>query len=126
MKITTNHGFIIKEHPFACTHSSSCPCEVVEDEESLTPHSGCFGGDNVCDFAIGGEESKELAAKLVLVYLVVEIVDIKGTVWLLIGSHSLLLQKAEQYSQTEIFRASSQPRGWLFAGKIRILTRFPR
>ena len=49
----------------------------------MSSHFLAFGRDDIDYFAIGGEESQELYFQLLSVYLVVQIIDIQGRIWLI-------------------------------------------
>lgn len=80
--IRTDHRLIVEYHAVTCTESSSGGREISKDEKRLAPHFWSFGSNDVDKLPMGGKESVELRANFILVYLVIEIVDIKGRVGL--------------------------------------------
>jgi hypothetical protein len=83
----TDQRLIVEYHAVTCTKSSSGGREISKDEKRLAPHFWRFGSNDVNKLPIGGEESVELRANFILVYLVIEIVDIKGRVGLSVIGH---------------------------------------
>ena len=75
--IGTNHRLIVEYHAVTCTKSSSGGREISKDEKSLAPHFWSFGSNDIDKLAIGGKEGVELRANFILVYFVIEIVDIR-------------------------------------------------
>lgn len=83
----THHGLVIEHHTLTGSHGSGCGSQIGEDEKGLALHLWTFGGDDIDDFAVCGEEGIELRPDLILVDLVIEIVDVEGRNWLRRGHY---------------------------------------
>ena len=80
--VWTDHRLIVEYQAITCAEGGGGGGEVCIDEKCLASHFWCFGGYDIDKFSIGSKEGIELRANFILVYLVIEIVDIKGCVGL--------------------------------------------